>query len=329
MTIELLIQSIVRQTTILIGQLATAGGTRAPLAPVAGRVFLDLVHELERQGVSRKVSADMFGMSLRTYQRKIQRLTESSTHHGRSLWEAVLDYVQSQGVARRAQVLLDFARDDESQVRSVLHDLCESGLVTASGTGASLQYRITPEEELLALRQSRRNEGLDELLWALVYREGPLTREELGDRHFDGPSLDDALERLVLGGRVERAGDTYRASTLVVPLGSALGWEAAVFDHYQALVNTITCRLRAARTAPSLGDRVGGSTYTFEVWPGHPLEQEAYATLAGVRERLSDLRRRIEAHNADQPAVEDPTQVLFYVGQCVIAQDAPGNDEGH
>jgi hypothetical protein len=327
MTIELLIHAIVRQTTILIGQLATSGGTRAPLAAVAGQVFLDLVHELERQGVSRKVSADMFGLSLRTYQRKIQRLTESSTHHGRSLWEAVLDFVQGRGSARRAEVLLYFARDDESQVRGVLHDLCESGLVTVSGTGASLEYRITPEEELAALRQTSRNEGLDELLWALVYREGPLTREQLGERHFDGPSLDDALARLVASGRVERTDDTYRASTLVVPLGSTLGWEAAVFDHYQALVNTITCRLRAARTAPSLTDRVGGSTYTFEVWPGHPLEQEAYATLANMRESLSDLRRRIEAHNADQPASEDPVQVLFYLGQCLITQDAAGSDD--
>src|SRR5262245_23099637 len=41
MTVELLIQAIVRQTTILIAQLATAGGTRAPLAHVAHQVFLD------------------------------------------------------------------------------------------------------------------------------------------------------------------------------------------------------------------------------------------------------------------------------------------------
>src|SRR6188472_4826656 len=112
MTVELLIQAIVRQTTILIAQLATAGGTRAPLASVAHQVFLDLVRELERQGVSRKVSADMFGLGLRTYQRKIQRFTESATDKGRSLWVAVLDYVQHAGTATRAQVLEQFASDD-------------------------------------------------------------------------------------------------------------------------------------------------------------------------------------------------------------------------
>ncbi|HMA94799.1 MAG TPA: hypothetical protein VKP30_19045, partial [Polyangiaceae bacterium] len=66
MTLDLLIQAIVRQTTILIAQLATSHGSRAPLAQIADQVFLELVRELERQGVSRKVSADMFGLGLRT-----------------------------------------------------------------------------------------------------------------------------------------------------------------------------------------------------------------------------------------------------------------------
>src|SRR6478752_7689701 len=111
MTIELLIHAIVRQTTILIAQLATSQGVRAPLAQVANQVFMDLVRELERQGLSRKVSADMFGMGLRSYLRRIQRLGESSTESGRSLWEAVLDYLQERGVVSRAQVFARFHRD--------------------------------------------------------------------------------------------------------------------------------------------------------------------------------------------------------------------------
>jgi hypothetical protein len=64
MNVELLIDAIFRQTTVLIAQLATHGGARAPLAHVANQVFLDLASELEAQGVSRKVGADMFGMAL-------------------------------------------------------------------------------------------------------------------------------------------------------------------------------------------------------------------------------------------------------------------------
>lgn len=109
MTLAVLIQAIVRQTTILIAQLATTGGSRAPLAQIADQVFSELVAELERQGVSRKVSADMFGLGLRTYQRKIQRLEESSTDRGRSIWVAVLEYVRSRGLLTRGEILTRFA----------------------------------------------------------------------------------------------------------------------------------------------------------------------------------------------------------------------------
>lgn len=321
MTVELLIQAIVRQTTILIAQLATSGGARAPLAQVATQVFLDLVRELERQGVSRKVSADMFGMGLRTYQRKIQRLTESSTERGRSLWVAVYEFIQARGACPRGDVFLHFASDDEAQIRSVLHDLVESELVRASGAGASVEYQITPDEELLRLRQSRKSEGLDELIWALIYREGPLTRAALAEQPIERNELDAVLTRLADAGRIEysEATQSYRASSLVVPFGAPSGWEAAVFDHFKALVSTILCKLGETRAPANLADRVGGSTYTVEVWPGHPLEQEAYQTLARQRKELGELRRRIGEHNAAHPKPSSYTRVLLYVGQSLIA----------
>src|SRR5690349_24711223 len=98
MNTQLLIDAVVRQTTILIAQLATIGGARTPLADVAGQVFTDLARELQRQGVSRKVAADMFGLALRTYRRKLQRLTESQTVAGRSLWEAVHEFIGERGM---------------------------------------------------------------------------------------------------------------------------------------------------------------------------------------------------------------------------------------
>ncbi len=331
MTLEL-IQAIVRQTTVLIAQLATSGGTRAPLAQVASQVFLDLVTELERQGVSRKVTADMFGLGLRTFQRKIRRITGSSTERGRSLWEAVLDYVQARGIATRTEILERFSGDDDSLVRSVLHDLRDSNLVFQSGQGAQAVYRVVSDDELGALRQRRTGEGLDELVWAMIYRQGPLTQSELMTLgHLAGPELERALERLVSSGRVERSGEgpaaTYRAGTLTVLLGSPVGWEAAVFDHFQAMVKTIVCRLREDRAVPELADRIGGSTYTLDVWSGHPMEEEAVTTLARLRGQFSDLRRRIEEFNAEYGLHDQYTQVVLYFGQCLITQDLRGNDD--
>lgn len=65
--VKVLIDAIVRQNMVLVAQLSTAAGLRAPLAHVANDVFLDLVAELESQGVRQRVIADMFGLALRSY----------------------------------------------------------------------------------------------------------------------------------------------------------------------------------------------------------------------------------------------------------------------
>jgi hypothetical protein len=329
MTLELLIHSIVRQTTILIAQLATSGGARAPLAQIADQVFLDLVRELERQGVSRRVSADMFGLGLRTYQRKIQRLGESRTDRGRSLWEAVLEFVRAHPIVTRAKILIRFASDDESQVRGVLHDLCENRLIFVSGSGPGTAYRAASEEELKALRQIQPEDGLDELIWALIYQSGPITVEGiLGDSGIEAEEIDAALARLTSSGCVERFEERdqilYRSSTLVIPLGAPAGWEAAVFDHYKAMVNTITARLSEDRSAPG---RVGGSTFTVDVWEGHPFAEEVYGTLARFRAELSEQRAKVERFNADHGVPEDYTRVVMYTGQCLISEGGSGNEE--
>ena len=131
--------------------------------------------------------------------------------------------------------------------------------------------------------------------------------------------------------RVERAGEgtaaKYRAANLYLPLGSPVGWEAAVFDHFQAMVKTIVCRLREDRAAPTLADRIWGSTYSIDIWPGHPLEQEAYDVLAHQRTALCDLRKRAEAFNAEHPGPENHTQAVYYFGQCLILQGSGGSDE--
>ena len=102
---QLLVHGIVQQTTVLIAQVATAGGIRAPLARVANQVFLDLTGELTAQGLGKHVIADMFGMALRTYHRKVRAVSESQTERGRSVWEAVLEHAATQvGIERLADI---------------------------------------------------------------------------------------------------------------------------------------------------------------------------------------------------------------------------------
>jgi len=329
MTIELLIHAIVRQTTILIAQLATSQGVRAPLAQVANQVFMDLVRELERQGLSRKVSADMFGMGLRTYRRKIQRLSESSTERGRSLWEVVLEYAKEHPLVTRREILTRFPRDDEAQIRAVLRDLCDSQLLFSSGSGPNISYRAASDEELALLQRKLGPDGLDELVVALMYREGPLTLQQIAERaQGEASVIELTLERVVAAGRVERLEEDgvvrYLAQALVIPLGAPAGWEAAVFDHFKALVTTVLSRLSANRsTAPD--DPIGGSTYTIDVWPDHPLAEEVYGSLGRIRTMLSDLRKRVTDFNQARELPEVHTRAVIYVGQCLINE---GNESG-
>jgi hypothetical protein len=143
-----LIDAIIRQTTVLIARLSTDSGLRAPLRHVADRLFLDLVTELEGQGVGRKVVADMFGLALRSYQQKVQRLQESSTAHGATLWEGVLEYIQTHETATRAEVLAHFSDHDSATVRGVLSDLVSSALVYRTGSGDATLFRAAPPGEV-------------------------------------------------------------------------------------------------------------------------------------------------------------------------------------
>jgi hypothetical protein len=324
MNIKVLIDSIVRQTTVLIAQLATSGGVRAPLAHVANQVFLELTRELEAQGVSRKVSADMFGMALRSYLRRIQGLSESSSVRGKTLWEAVLAYLSQDQVRSRGQVFARFSHDDQELVRSVLHDLTESGLLFASGSGQDQVYRATTKAEQLQMGQLAASAGFDELLWAFIYREGPASRDELeAFATSDRQRLDEALERLLALGKIERTGENdqvrYHAQRLEVLLEAEVGWEAAVFDHYAALVRTICQRLAQSMGGAKTQGRAGGSTFTLDVWEGHPYADEAYETLARFRATHGELYQRIERHNAEHGRPREYDQVVIYAGQHVLS----------
>jgi hypothetical protein len=327
MNISVLIDSIVRQITVLIAQLATAGGLRAPVAHIANQVFVQLAHELEAQGVSRKVSADMFGMALRAYVRKLRRLDEAQSVPGVTLWQAVLDFIRSEPLVPRRRVLERFRRDDEQQVSSMLHDLTSSGLVFSSGSGEQLVYRAASDSELGELANIASDEGLEELLWVLVYREGPFTRAELAARLArPEQQLLPTLQRLMADGRVRQTeAGRLEALDFVVPLGSAAGWEAAVFDHVQAVVQTIGQRLQRARSTEVISadaDAVGGSTYSFDLWAGHPLEREVKAQLSALRERLGELRLRVAAHNQAAGLPGQYQQVVTYLGQCILEREA-------
>jgi hypothetical protein len=322
--VNLLIENIVRQTTVLVAQLATAAGGRAPLAHVAGQVFVELVRELKAQGLGNKVIADMFGLTLRTYHDRVRRASESVTERGSSLWEAVLRYARQRQLLSRAELLQRFRADDEASVRGVLSDLVDSGLLFKSGRGDHTTYRAASDAEASAVLASDPDAAAAGMVWVLVHQGGPRSSEELArELNLSADSVERALALLLGRGRCREEAGRYRADQCVILYGDEIGWEAALFDHFQALVTAIGSKVTQGKNRAAPDETTGGSTYHFDLYRGHPKEQQVLELLSSVRQRASALREEVDAATgaADASAAQ-AYRVVFYVGQNAVGLEA-------
>lgn len=333
MNVQLLVDSLVQQTTVLIAQLSTAAGIRAPLSKIADQVFVELSRELSEQGVPRRIAAGMFGLPLRSYQKKLRRLQESQTHAGQTLWESVFSFVSERRHVRRDEVESHFRRDGEKEVGAVLNDLVVSGLVTQAGRGPGAVYARTSDEGLQVLWEGQEREHTLAQVWLRVHGHPGVTLGELqAERPAHVEEVERAVTELVDEGKLrleEREGVKHLyASALVVEVGAEIGWELAVFDHFRAVVNAIATKVRGGTTASSAKDVTGGMTLSFEFWPGHPFEHRIRRLLSEVRGQVNALWQDVEAYNATQMVEEsERARIYFYAGQYLEQQDESGVEE--
>lgn len=340
MNTKALIDAIIRQTTVLIAQLATTAGLRAPLAHVANQVFLELSKELEAQGVGKKVAADMFGLALRSYQLKVQRLMESETDERGSLWEAVFEFIREKDGATQGEILARFYNDSEQTVRGILRDLVDSSLVFRTGRGTSAYYRPAEDEDLMRVLERDDVASATALVWIMLYRLSPVSREDLIQQTSLPPErIDEALEALLIEGRIyQEASDAdedggggevlYHCEACIIPMSDPAGWEAALFDHFQAMVRAVCIKLREGRLGTLPADVLGGSTYSFDVWDGHPYEKRVLGLLKSMREQVSELRSDVTAYNQQQKTRPPSSyEVNFYCGQSVVVETEGEQEE--
>ena len=205
----------------------------------------------------------------------------------------------------------------------MLNDLTHSGLTYRSGRAQEAVYRIADAADFGPQQDDGRREAEEYLVWLAIFRQGPLALAQLAENlDLEEAHCLRAVERLLGEGRVTEQRDgadvRYASARFDVPVGAEGGWEAAVLDHFQALVAALCVKLRAGTSRSQHRDATGGGTYTFDVWPGHPLEDEARSMLARVRADVSGLRERIDQHNTahGRPA-QGHTPVVFYMGQYV------------
>lgn len=182
-----------------------------------------------------------------------------------------------------------------------------------------------------------------EIVWVALDDLGPATVEQIAARFGLDLSVDDtfrrvrgAVEALVSTGRATATDGEprrYWATEDIVAFDDTVAWGAGLFDHYQALVGAL-CRAldqgqrspgdsdeRAWPPAARRRDRIGGSTYTFTLPAGHPLEADVLGLLSRFRTDLSALRQRVDEQTAAMGRDHDDAgerSVVFYFGQNIL-----------
>lgn len=324
--VRILMNMLVREMGIFVSHLATYNGERKPLAHSLDLMFLTIAEELDRQGISRKVAADMFEMVLRSYQRKIKRLeVRINDHDAFTIWKELYEKIYEEEEAEREQLLATYKGDRVAIVKSALKELVEAGLLDSKTRGGATYY--TPSEGMIE-HESAYQDRLYWLVWVSVCRGQILAYEELVEQMeplgFSTGELDAILEQLCAHGRIERQlpdgpdGQVfYISSVCVIAPEQSFGWEAGLFDHIRTVLSSITRKMKWMRDGVKAPGVLGGSTYGFDLWEGHPYEEQILALLAKHRGEFSALRGEIDRFNADQPALSEELmyRVIFYFGQ--------------
>jgi DNA-binding Lrp family transcriptional regulator len=277
--------------------------------------------------VGRKVVADMFGMALRTYQKRVQRLGESASVRGRTLWQAVHDFLGEHGAVRRKLIEERFRHDSADDLGAVLNDLVASGLVYATGRGPNATYRALTASERDVAVDEESLAALSDMAWLAIYRARTLKLSEL--RTQLGASVETtarAVDRLVADAIVRRSGapedPELQAENFVVPVASSRGWEASVFDHFSTVATSIAAKVRLGAGSRH-GESIGGATYNFDVYAGHPCEARVMSLLTRMRKELDALWEEASGYNRQHPVRDDrKTRVSFYFGQNVHESEA-------
>ncbi len=324
---SLIIDFLVRQTMVTIARLATSGGVRAPLAHLADQVFTDVTRELQAQGMRRKVIADMFGITLRAYHARTQRLQESATERGTSLWQAVYQYVAEHPSVSLSQLKQRFRRDNPATVASIVRDLQGADLVRVKGRSRELS--LTEPSHA-----SSEAETFDALVWNLVYRHGPMNRHALEQQAIGVPQeeLSSAVLRLEENGRVQRSvtsgEEIVAAEECVLPLSEPEGHEAALIDHFQAAISNLGDSAEVLVGKSSHNFPRGGVTFHFDLFEDDPLAPKIFGLLQRIRAEGAELREALKQRGRAQRQGSGRQQrsarkvrVTFYAGQRVQVED--------
>jgi hypothetical protein len=248
-----------------------------------------------------------------------QRAAASASQQGKTLFEAILDFVESSRGCSRDVLLHRFRHDNEREVVGVVNDLVESGLLYSTGSGSSTLYGVTSEAERQQFTRRSDTQALASMVLGVVYRNPGITEKELlANSRVAAAELTAALDCLLSERRVELHADGFRAPSFVISTDSAHGWEAAVFDHFQAVCTAIANKVQLRHRQSESSHLVGGSTLHFELSGAHPGLPKVMALLDQVRLLTDSVWDEIYRYNEQHPLSDaERVNLTLYFGQNI------------
>jgi hypothetical protein len=120
--------------------------------------------------------------------------------------------------------------------------------------------------------------------------------------------VQEALDVLLSEGRVQASDAGFRAAAFVIEEDSEHGWEAAAFDHFQAVAKALANKVYLRSRNSEGAKLVSGTTLHFDLTADHPLLPKVLGLLAQTRELTDAVWDEVFRYN-ELHAVPDENRV--------------------
>lgn len=322
MSEKVLFRALVSQSARLIARVITLTNARPNLAHLHEDFFYELSKHLQTYGVPRRVAADMFGLAMRSYLRRIRKYSNDLDYreHQLSLWQIVYETISEKPGIQRQSLLDSFSFSQYDSVCSVLRHLCEVGLVVENKTNGHKCYN--------ACRNNLTKISVDEVaqyIWAMVFMHGETTYPYSSLLREAGPLFGEdlvssALNVLVEDGyivQVDENGPSY--STVKNNLEQPFGWLVAVTIHIDSIFEAIVTKLSLLHEESQHQIDVRGGTWTFRLHHNHPFKKRIESLFDSYEKQIKELFVLVRTHNDSIATQHDDEefQIDFYMGQGV------------
>ena len=133
--------------------------------------------------------------------------------------------------------------------------------------------------------------------------------EETCREHIEAMRDNDVLEETQTRDGIPQ----FRALGYHIPVDMPQGFEAALWDHFSAVVRSMCQKIRLERFGAQSGELIGGTTYHFDVPRDSEEYREVTAFLGDTRKKFEALLARAEPYRG----AEGNVRITAYAGQLV------------